>query len=76
LYGQVVGVDMTIGPGKYDAEATMVQKSTNAAGVVVIVFAGDRGGGFSVQATLDVVMVLPKLLRTMADEMEADLPPE
>ena len=61
-----------IGPGKYDAEATMVQQSTEAHGVIVIVIGGNRGEGFSCQATADVTLALPKLLRTMADQIEGD----
>jgi hypothetical protein len=50
---------MTIGPGKYDDQATAVQKATNAAGVIVIVIGGDKGAGFSCQATLEVTLRLP-----------------
>jgi hypothetical protein len=44
-------VSTMIGPGKYDQYATLVREATNAQGVVVIVFEGDQGNGFSVQAT-------------------------
>ena len=65
---------MTIGPGKYDAEATMVREATNAQGVVVIVVGGDRGEGFSCQASLPITLGLPAMLRSMADQIEADTP--
>jgi hypothetical protein len=61
-----------IGPGKYDAETTMVQQATNAAGVVLIIIDGNKGQGFSVQATLAVTMALPAILRAVADQLEAD----
>lgn len=71
---------MTIGPGKYDKETTMVMEATNAQGVVLIVIGGDRGDGFSVQATLEVTlalpMILPMMLRSIADQVEADLTKE
>jgi hypothetical protein len=51
----------------------MVQKATNAAGVVLIVIDGDKGQGFSVQATLAVTMALPTILRTVADQLDADI---
>jgi hypothetical protein len=63
---------MTIGPGKYDDEATMVQKATNASGVIVIVIGGDKGEGFACQATLGVTHALPQMLRSIADQIEAD----
>jgi len=64
---------MSIGPGKYDAEATWVRRRTKASGVVLIVLGGDRGQGFSAQATLEITLSLPRLLRTIADEIEADI---
>lgn len=60
------------GPGKYDDEATMVQKSTNASGVILIVIGGDKGEGFSCQATMPVLLGLPSMLRSIADQLEAD----
>jgi predicted TIM-barrel fold metal-dependent hydrolase len=63
---------MTMGPGKYDEEATMVMESTKAHGVIVIVIGGDRGPGFAIQATLDVTMALPAMLRDIANQIEAD----
>jgi hypothetical protein len=64
---------MTIGPGKYDAEATHVMNSTHASGVIVIVIGGDRGEGFSIQATLEVSLALPKMLRMIADQLDPDI---
>lgn len=64
---------MTIGPGKYDEETTMIQARTQAAGVILIVIGGNKGEGFSCQATLEVTLALPKMLRTIADQMEADV---
>jgi hypothetical protein len=63
---------MTVGAGKYDAEATTVMESTKAQGVIVIVFGGNRGEGFAIQATLEVTLDLPFLLRNIADQIEAD----
>jgi hypothetical protein len=59
-----------IGPGKYDAEATLVMESAKAAGVIIIVIDGDRGEGFSIQATLEVTLLLPKMLRMIADDLD------
>jgi hypothetical protein len=67
---------MTIGPGKYDKETTVVMEATNAQGVILIVIGGDRGEGFSVQATLEATLALPMMLRSIADQVEADLTKE
>lgn len=64
---------MSFGPGKYDKETTLVQKLTGGS-VIVIVVGGDRGEGFSVQATADVLWTLPDMLREIAKQMEADTP--
>jgi hypothetical protein len=65
---------MTMGPGKYDDLATVVQAQTQARGVILIVIGGNRGEGFSCQATLEVTLALPAMLRNIADQMEADVP--
>jgi hypothetical protein len=62
-----------IGSGKYDEEATLVQERTNAAGVIVIVIGGDKGEGFACQATLLVTLALPMMLRSIANQIEADI---
>jgi hypothetical protein len=64
---------MAAGPGKYDHLATLVREQANALGVIVIVFGGDKGNGFSVQADLPTTLSLPQVLRATADQIEADL---
>lgn len=64
---------MTHGPGKYDELATYVRECTEAEGVVVLVFGGKSGSGFSVQADLATTYALPSILRRLADDMERDL---
>jgi hypothetical protein len=63
---------MTIGPGKYDDVATLVRERTNAAGVILIVIGGYLGQGFAIQATPEVTLNLPEMLRDMANQIEAD----
>jgi hypothetical protein len=58
--------------GKYDAEATWVRRRTKAVGVVLVVIDGDRGHGLSAQATSDLTLHLPSILRKVADEIEAE----
>ena len=62
-----------MGPGKYDEEATLVMEKTNAQGVILIVIGGTKGEGFAVQATLQVTLALPSMLRNIADQVEKDL---
>ena len=50
-----------------------MQKLTGGS-VIVIVVGGDKGEGFSVQATADVLWTLPDMLREIAKQMEADIP--
>jgi hypothetical protein len=64
---------MTHGPGKYDLLATLVRERTKADGVVVMVFNGKSGDGFSVQASAEILFRMPTLLRELADKIEHDL---
>ena len=61
---------MPLGPGVYDHLATVVRERAHANGVVLIVLEGSKGNGFSVQATVDMTLTLPSILRTVADEIE------
>lgn len=60
-----------IGPGKYDRFCTWVRKRTKAKGVVLIVFDGEQGSGFSVQSDPLLLMTLPSVLEFMAKEIRA-----
>jgi hypothetical protein len=62
---------MAMGPGKYDDLATYVREQAAAKAVIVIVFDGYRGSGFSVQAEAGMLLPLPSLLRRLADQIEA-----
>ncbi len=61
---------MALGPGRYDDLATRVRKLAHARAVVVIVIEGDKGSGFSVQTAPEIVLSLPTLLRTVANDIE------
>ena len=64
---------MAQGPGKYDDVATMALRETRAKGVIVLVFGGDRGSGFSVQAEEGIVLNIPEILRNVAGQIEQDV---
>lgn len=56
------------GPGKYDDAATAARRITGGS-VLLIVADGKLGGGFSVQATPDVLLQLPDILEQVAKEI-------
>jgi len=65
---------MTIGPGKYDDVATSVREQTEATAVIVMIFGGDKGNGFSVQVEdLTLMRIMPAILRELADKIEQDI---
>lgn len=64
---------MARGPGKYDAEASLVRERTGAHTVVLLVLGGRQGEGFSLQtASADTARDLPKMLRAIADQIEGN----
>jgi hypothetical protein len=67
---------MAFGPGKYDDVCTMVTKQVGigaqGGGVIVIVFGGNKGSGFSCQADLKTTLALPDLLEHIARQIRAD----
>jgi hypothetical protein len=63
---------MALGPGKYDEACTRVREETGAKGIILIVFGGQHGNGFSCQAPYDIQIRLPAILRDVADKIEGD----
>lgn len=63
------------GPGKYDELADYVREKTGAAGVLLLVDeSGNRGSGFSIQfSDPEFIFNAPRILRKVADQIEADL---
>lgn len=63
-----------IGPGKYDDVATAAREATGARdGVLMLVFSGRLGHGFSAQLSPEALERVPKILREVADQVERDL---
>lgn len=60
---------MPNGPGKYDDLCTLVRDEADAEGAIVIVIRGKQGTGFSVQAGIDVLAALPRMLEEIAAEI-------
>lgn len=58
---------MALGPGKYDHLCTYVREQAKAGGALVMVFEGEAGWGFSVQAPPEALLHLESILRHVAD---------
>lgn len=66
---------MTIGngPGKYDAEVTLVRVATEASTVVLVVIGGREGSGIAVQSTSPAELLrAAKMFRDLASHLERD----
>ena len=61
---------MAFGPGKYDRECTEIREKTKAHGVLLMVFGGVKGEGFSCQASPEITLSLPQILRCIANDIE------
>jgi len=68
-YGSGVAL-MPIGPGKYDDICTEIRQRVNAQGVVLIIFGGNLGHGFSAQLDIYDTLKIPDLLRSVAQQIE------
>jgi hypothetical protein len=63
---------MALGPGKYDDVCTAARERASAIGALVVIFGGEKGDGFSMQATPAITLALPAILRLLADDVERD----
>jgi NAD(P)H-dependent flavin oxidoreductase YrpB (nitropropane dioxygenase family) len=64
---------MAIGPGKYDDLCSLVREKAKAKGALVIVIAGDRGGGFSCQFDdMAMMEMVPDVLEMVAAQIRKD----
>jgi hypothetical protein len=64
---------MSESPGKYDALCTYVREQSQALGVIVVVFGGNQGSGFSVQAPPELSLDLPTILENLAENIRAEI---
>lgn len=63
---------MSTGPGKYGDLVTRVRTETRAIGVVMIIFGGNKGSGFSVEGPPGFAEGLPELLEDVARALRAE----
>ncbi len=64
---------MAVGEGKYDKSLTLALEFSYAQEGILIVFDGNKGMGFSVQATEENIAKIPDVLEHMAKEIRKDL---
>ena len=62
---------MASGPGKYDDLCSYVREQAEAEAAFVIVIRGNRGSGFSCQASPELALVLPDILEQVLRDMRA-----
>lgn len=61
------------GPGKYDDIATIVRETTKADGILLIVFGGVHGQGFSAQLPAHILIAVPEIVRDVARKIELQM---
>lgn len=71
---------MAIGPGKYGDACSRVREEVgisdgDTGGVILIVFGGHLGNGFSCQADLATTLALPDMLEDIAKQIRNDVSP-
>jgi hypothetical protein len=64
---------MALGPGRYDDLCTEARLKAKAGGAILIIFGGDKGVGFSIQAPPELLVGLPDLLHGIADTIKEDI---
>ena len=64
---------MAFNPGIYDDDCTSVRERHQANGVILVVIGGQKGQGFSVQATGDILVRLPAILESIARQIREQM---
>lgn len=60
------------GPGKYDAACTAARMATKAKGVLLVVYDGEFGHGFSAQLPPEAIGSIAAALRDVAEQIESE----
>jgi hypothetical protein len=64
---------MEIGTGKYDQLCRHACGEAGAIAAILVIFDGNLGSGFSVQAPWEMTPDMPKILRNLAARIDEDL---
>jgi hypothetical protein len=59
------------GAGKYADLCSHVRQLAEARGAIVMIFEGNKGTGFSIEAPGAAILALPFMMRALADDIEA-----
>jgi hypothetical protein len=61
-------------PGKYDGLCTAVREAAEADGAIIVIFNGNQGHGFSMQALdASLIEIVPGILEKMAADIRQQL---
>lgn len=66
---------MALGPGRYDDLCTLVRERAEAEGALLVILDGQRGHGFSCQASWEATLALPDILEDVIAKLR-EAPPE
>lgn len=69
----ITKLTMALGKGRYDDLCTDAREKSKGRGAILIILEGEKGFGFSVQAGIQDLLVLPNILRIVAGNIEEDL---
>jgi len=64
---------MPFGPGKYDDALTAACAMCEATSALLLILDGKRGAGMACHSTIEEMLMLPAMLRHVADDIEATL---
>jgi len=64
---------MANGPGRYDDLCTEIREKAEAEGVILLIFNGKHGQGFCCQLPMPHTLMVPHLLREVADQIEEEM---
>jgi len=64
---------MTLGPGKYDYQLSQALKDVDARQGILVVLDGARGPSFCMQLEPANAILVPVMLRDIADKLDADM---
>ena len=67
------GLDMVVGPGKYDDLCNQIREEQAADGVFLLIANGEKGSGISCNMLASVARELPPVLRDVASSIEEEI---
>jgi hypothetical protein len=59
--------------GIYKEEGAKIKEELQAEAIIMLVLKGKRGDGIFVSSNVESLAIMPRILRTLANELESDL---